>query len=298
MDPIDQLPPDLSAVLSLLLRKGRSYADISRLLGIPEESVRRRAHAALDAISSGPAAPPSSSAASPSSSRSAPFASSAPSARRDVPPSPAAQRHGASSERPRGGGLPRSGGLPRDGGLRDGGPLRSGGSRRAGGILLGGILVVVIVAVVLIANSGGSSHSPTSASTTTGASGTGTSSTGSGSGPQVDKQLDLVSSDPASNAVGVAEIVSEGSKYAFLLSAEHLQPTSDGVVYVAWLYNSPSDAVPLGRAPSVNSDGKLQAVGALPTNATHFHTMLLTRETSTHPKQPGTTVLSGPFSIH
>ena len=55
MDPIDQLPPDQSAVLSLLLRQGRSYADIADLLGIPQSAVRDRAHAALDAIAGGPA---------------------------------------------------------------------------------------------------------------------------------------------------------------------------------------------------------------------------------------------------
>jgi hypothetical protein len=253
MDPIDQLPPDLSAVLSLLLRQGRSYADIARLLGIPEQSVRDRAYAALDAIAAGPI----------------PAGSVEPEARRTPGPS-----HTSASP--------------------TGLAARSVGSRRAGGLLLGAILVAVIVAVVLIANNGGSSHTSSNAASTTSTSG---SSSGAASGPQVDKQLNLASPDPNSNAVGIVEIVSEGSKLAFLLSAEHLPPTTSSSFYAAWLYNSPSDAVALGRAPSVSSNGKLQAVGALPTNATHFHTMLVTRETSTHPKRPGPTVLSGPFSV-
>src|SRR6202521_4163702 len=58
MDPIDQLPPDQSAVLSLLLRQGRSYGDIAALLGIPQGTVRDRAHAALDAIAGDPVEPP------------------------------------------------------------------------------------------------------------------------------------------------------------------------------------------------------------------------------------------------
>ena len=153
---------------------------------------------------------------------------------------------------------------------------------------------MVVVAVVLIANSGSSSHKAAASSTTTSTNATSSKAAG---GPHVDKQLDLTSPDPSSSAVGLVEIVSEGSKRAFLISAEHLAPTSGGFFYVAWLYNSPSDSITLGRAPSVSSSGKLQAVGALPPNAGSFHTMLITRETNTHAKQPGPIVLSGAFSL-
>ena len=56
MTPLDALAPDQRAVLELLLRQGRSYGDLSEMLGIPEETVRERAHAALEHLA--PEAPP------------------------------------------------------------------------------------------------------------------------------------------------------------------------------------------------------------------------------------------------
>src|SRR5918997_5409170 len=47
MSPIRALAPDQRAVLELLLRQGRSYAELSELLGISEDAVRTRAHGAL-----------------------------------------------------------------------------------------------------------------------------------------------------------------------------------------------------------------------------------------------------------
>jgi hypothetical protein len=272
MDPIDRLPPDLSAVLSLLLRQGRSYGEIADMLRIPESAVRDRAHAALDAIAAGGIETPS---ASPPTSVKAPGGTRTPS-----PPPPRARAGSPSRPQP------------------SGGPLsRPSTSRRAGALLLGAIVVVIVVVVILVADGGSGSNSHKAASTgstTTSHSG---SSTTAGE-PHLDKQLNLVSPDPSSKAVGLVEVLSQGSKQAFLVTAEHLPPTGEGFFYAAWLYNSSSEARVLGRAPSVSSNGKLQAVGALPTDAGSFHQMLITRETTTKPSHPGPIVLSGPFSLH
>jgi Sigma-70, region 4 len=48
--PLDSLAPDQRAVLELVVRQGRSYAELADLLGIPEAAVRERAHAALEAL--------------------------------------------------------------------------------------------------------------------------------------------------------------------------------------------------------------------------------------------------------
>ena len=53
MTELDRLPPDQRAVLSLVLDRGKSYAEVAELLGIPENTVRDRAHAALDALADG-----------------------------------------------------------------------------------------------------------------------------------------------------------------------------------------------------------------------------------------------------
>src|SRR5512134_2493789 len=50
MPRLDDLPADQRAVLQLVLRQGRSYADIAATLRLGEDAVRRRAHAGLDAL--------------------------------------------------------------------------------------------------------------------------------------------------------------------------------------------------------------------------------------------------------
>ncbi|MHB8243418.1 MAG: sigma factor-like helix-turn-helix DNA-binding protein, partial [Solirubrobacteraceae bacterium] len=50
MSRLDELPPDQSAALSLLLRQRKSYAEVALLLGIAERAVHDRAHAALTVL--------------------------------------------------------------------------------------------------------------------------------------------------------------------------------------------------------------------------------------------------------
>jgi Sigma-70, region 4 len=262
MTLLDDLPPDQRAVLLLLVQQGKSHAEIAELLGIPERSVRERAQAGLDALAEGPSE--------------APARAGAAEAPRWVGPDP-----GASSSAPRAP-APRS--TPR--GARTP-SSRTGASRRAGALLLIALVAAIVVAVILLTGGGGSSKSASS----------GTSGTSTAAQPHIDKQLKLTSPEPGSNAIGIAEVLSQGKQYAFFVAAEHMPPTS-GFFYAAWLYNSPGDAQVLGRAPSVGSNGRLQAVGALPSNAAHYHQLLITRETATKPTHPGPIVLSGPFSLH
>jgi hypothetical protein len=53
MSAIETLPPDQRAVLQLILKQGRGYADLSGLLRIDEAAVRARAHAGLEALAGG-----------------------------------------------------------------------------------------------------------------------------------------------------------------------------------------------------------------------------------------------------
>jgi hypothetical protein len=54
MSPLETLAPDQRAVLELVLRQGRSYGELSELLGIPERDVRARADAGLRALAGEP----------------------------------------------------------------------------------------------------------------------------------------------------------------------------------------------------------------------------------------------------
>ncbi len=108
--------------------------------------------------------------------------------------------------------------------------------------------------------------------------------------------LPLTPPDTTSKALGLVEVIAEGNEHAFILAAEHLPPTH-GFHYAAWLYNTPTDAYFLGGGTTVGSKGALKAAQALPPNATHYATIILTEEHEERPKQPGPIVLSGPFKL-
>jgi hypothetical protein len=313
MSRLEDLPPDLRAVLSLLLRQRRTYAEIAGMLDIEERAVHDRAHAALAMLDPrrareltasqreqvgeyllGQAAPAERSetlAGMQGSSTVREWAQAlaaelAPLASEPLPEIPAAATAGE-HEPPAATPAARS-------------------SRRGGMVVLGGSAAVVIVAVALIVGVGGGgsggSHpsaattGSSSTATTSSTASTSTSTTAAAGEPKVDATLPLTSPNPAtSKALGVVEVVSRGSVLAFLMVAEHLPPTN-GFRYAAWLYNSPSEALPLGST-QVGSNGILKAAGGLPTDASRYHKIILTEEHSEKPTQPGPIVLSGAFKV-
>ncbi len=288
MPRLEDLPPDLRATLSLLVDRGKSYAQVAELLGIPEQAVRDRAHAALDALAGSPGEAPAPYAAAP--------ATSTP---RD------STRGGGHGQGVRGAAssvTDAAAGLPV--------------SRRGGALLLAGIVVVVIVVVVLLSGGGGGgsgASTGTNASTSTSANGhttsssaksgkssTSSSTTGAkgsttGAKAKVTNQIALTPPESSSKSIGIAEVLAEGSQHAIYVAAEHLPPTH-GFVYVLWLYNSPSNAQAIGKT-TVNSTGRMQAGALLPSSAGNYHQLLLTRESAEAPSQPTHTVLAGAFAL-
>jgi sigma-70-like protein len=327
MSRLDDLPPDQRATLSLLLGKRKTYSEVAALLGIPGRAVHDRAHAALAVLDPRKAreltaerresigeyllgqqasvadrlatrtyldgSAPARAWATAIATEIAPL-SSAPLP--EIPNGTAAAAAGVQD----GADEPEAPSAPATGAGAGARPARPG-SRLGGALLLGGILVAVIVAVILLTSGGGggshaaSSSSGGSASGTTAASGAAAKGS-TGSGPTEDARLTLTSPDPASKAVGVVAILSEGSRQAFYLAAEHLPP-SHGFFYAVWLYNSPTSFLALSKSPAVGSSGTLQGGALLPANAGSFHQMLLTRETSDRPSHPGPIVLSGAFKL-
>ncbi len=175
-------------------------------------------------------------------------------------------------------------------------------SSRLGGalILLVGVVAVVVV-VVLVAGGGSKRHNSTatdthaaSGSTTSAGTSTGTSSTKTAT-PQVVAQINLNPPSGSGSTKGVAFVVKEGTAFGIIIQATGVAPNSHNA-YAAWLSNTPTDSVRLGFVtPGVGKTGALQTGGALPTNAAHYKELLLTLETSSNPKTPGTIVLEGPF---
>ncbi|HEX3691891.1 MAG TPA: sigma factor-like helix-turn-helix DNA-binding protein [Solirubrobacteraceae bacterium] len=284
----DRLPPDQRAVLSLVLDRGKSYAEVATLLSIPETTVRERAHAALDALATAGESPVRSgttavaagsaagSAAEVAADAAQPVRASALGGEPPMSPPPRLPS-------PSGAGQPSGAGRP--------------SSRRGGALLLAGILVVAIV-VAIVLSSGGGGDSKGSSAKTASSTTAGTGSTGAAkASTRIDNKIALTPPEPESKALGEAYVLSDGARHAFYVAAKSLPP-SQGFFYAVWLYNSPSSAAPLGRAPAVSSDGRLEGGGPLPSNAANYAKLIVTRETNTHATHPGSIVLSGSFSLH
>lgn len=325
MSRLDDLPPDQRATLSLLLRTRRTYADVAALLDISERAVHDRAHAALAVL-----APAQARGLTPEqraevgdyllgqragagerlasrtylegSPQARAWASAVAEQLRALSDAPAAQIPHASPAARASSAGPSSPASPSAAPpAAPSSPRRSlpsaPSSRRAGALLLAAIVAIVVVAVVLIVNSGGSSgRAGAGGSASTGSSASAATGTSTARAKE-DRRITLASPDPASKAVGIAEVLSEGSQYAFYLAAEHLPP-SKGFFYAVWLYNSPTSFEALSRAPNVAANGSVQGGALLPKDAGKYHTMLLTRETKANPTSPGPVVLRGAFALH
>ncbi|HEV3229662.1 MAG TPA: hypothetical protein VGY97_09325 [Solirubrobacteraceae bacterium] len=306
MASLDALTPDQRAVLSLILKQGRSYDELAGLLKIEPAHVRERAHAALEAM--GPrdgALPPPDRRAEiadfllsqqPASQRAATRAYLERSA-----PGRAWARVVAAELRPLAdGALPE---IPAEAEEQDeafdalqartvarDGARRS--SRMGGAILLVGMGILVAVVLILVLSGGGGSSSKKAFSQPT-SQPAGTT----GGTPQVLAQVNLVPPRSGSRALGVANVLAQASQRALAIQAQGLTRSTTHSFYAVWLVNSATDVLRLGFAPPVGSDGRLQAVSALPSQASRFHTLVITRETQSSPTRPGPVVLAGRLSL-
>jgi hypothetical protein len=331
MSSIEGLPPDQRAVLELVLRRGRTYDEIAALLSIDRAGVRERALAALDSLGPQTGVPAERRALitdyllgalptrvsddvrehlgdSPSERAWARVVASelgsitsdplpeipvestsraeAPEAAAEPEPEPAPRRPRPRREPPQ---------------RRPKPPREPGSSRTGGAVLLAAGAAVVIAVVLVLVLSGGGSKKHTAAAT-----GSSTSTSGQQSTPKtstaatkVVAQINLKPPTGGTKPVGIAEVLQEKGKTGIAIVAQGLTPNTKKPpdAYAVWLYNSPTDSRILGFvSPSVGSNGRLQTAGGLPTNASHFQKLLVTRESQSNPKAPGTIVLEGPLS--
>jgi hypothetical protein len=369
MSRLDELPPDQRAALSLLLGQSKSYAEVAALLGIGEQAVHDRAHAALAVLAPAQARglspalraevgdyllgqqagagerlrtrtflagseagrawalavttelaplgkaqladiPPPERSPAPPAPPPAPASAAAGAAAAGTPPPPAgpavapapagSRTSGAASPGPAPAAAaepaPSAAGAPAEGAPTKaiaeapapGGPAAPRSSRRGGALLLLGIVVAVLLVVFVIVPlaSSGSHHKNKSATTPS----------KTATGPTVTARVPLRPTNPASHAVGVVDVLSEGSRRAFFVVAEHL-PSTHNFYYALWLYNSPTSFMPLSKSPPIGSSHRLEGGSVLPSNAAQFKEILLTHETASRPKNPGTVVLHGPFKV-
>ncbi|MGI8557987.1 MAG: RNA polymerase sigma factor [Solirubrobacteraceae bacterium] len=313
MGAMVDLPREQRAVLSLVLGKGRSYAQIAELLRIDETAVRERAHAALEELGPRDGTPPppprrvevgdyllSQQGSTEAKATRDYLGGSAvgrawaralatelrPVAEAELPEIP-------QPSTPSSGPPPRSAKQPQAGAATvDRTPSGAAVSRRGGAILLGALAVIAVIVVLLTSGGGGSSGKSSSRkpsrSTTTPAVAT--------------KVLGQVNLTPAANhpsgAAGVATLLQQGTTNGIALQVTGLPATSSKFAYAVWLYNSGTDAERIGFAPAVKSDGKLGAVAPTPPDLGKFRALILTRETNPRASRPGTIVLAGELPKH
>ena len=300
MTTLDSLPADQRAVLSLLLRQGRSYEQIAGMLQISEAAVRERAHGALAAL--GPEAGELS-------------------ARRRAEIGDWLLRQGPEDERteteaflgrseagrawagavagalePLGGdGLPRAPGAETDGATSDRAAAapapRSSGprvSRTGGAVLLAVAALLIAGGVAFALLSGGDDDS--------GGDG-GSSATTTQAQPQVIAQVNLKppSGAPARGALGIVQVVKQNQQQAILVRAQGLpRLPSKNSGYGVWLSSSPSKRVWLGYGNYQADDRTFTATGAVAEDVTGYGEVFVTRQTGEGPKRPGTIYLRGP----
>jgi hypothetical protein len=301
---LDTLPPDLRAVLSLVLARRRSYAEIAELLQIDRAAIQARAHLAADLLAAdGTESLPadarsrivdyllgeqsvsertrtrtllteSSSEREWAAKLAAALAPLADAAVPSIPEGPI--------EQPR---------------LADGRPDTQVAERHAPRPwqLLAALVVATAAGVAaLLLITGTSANKRPLARPAAARSLPAVALPPRGAGAQTLRQVVLAPTAADRGALAVATIVRQGSGLVLALRAHGLRPNS-GDAYAVWLENPPGDARLLGFvSPLVGADGSFSAGVRLPADAGRFHVLAVTRERGAgRPTRPGPTVVSG-----
>ncbi len=329
MSSLDSLPQDQRAVLQLILGQGRSYTQIAELLKMNPASVRERALAALDALGpETPVAPENRGqisdyllgqltdqggidearnllAQSPGERAWARVVASeiAPLAAGGLPEIPTEAEAPPPAAAPARAPTPSAAGAESPPAEDGSAPEPGRRSSRLGGIIVLAVIGVIAVAVVLflVLRSGGGGTGHTAASSTAATSpaasaSSTTTSTSSATPAKVVAQINLTPPHTGSKAVGIAEVLDEGTSQGVAIVAQNVPPnrTKPPNAYAVWLYNSPKDSQILGFVnPGVGANGRLSTAGALPSNAKRYKELIVTVETNAKPKTPGAIILQG-----
>jgi hypothetical protein len=310
MARFDDLPADQKAVLQLVLRQGRTYAEIGGLLKISDAAVQNRALTALDAI--GPAGLEGldedhqddvgdyllgqQSASARATTREY-LETSQPA--RDWARAVAAELRNAAVA---GEDLPE---IPADPAEVDEAFDALHARRRARAdqersSRLGGVLIIVAVLLVVAGGAlvatgviGGGDNGGDNAAATTAAP---TASTTADTTASVEQQINLTPPNGAKKPLGVANLVSQNGQRALAVVGQDLPASGH---YVLWLRNGTKVKF-LGFFPPVTSKGtskgRLQGLVAAPSDLSSYKEMLVTREASSTPKTPTAIVLRGALS--
>jgi Anti-sigma-K factor rskA/Sigma-70, region 4 len=275
----DQLSDEQRAIVELVLKQGKSYGELSEMLGLPETRVRELSRDALVDLAPitarrveedwrgqladyvlGQQAGPEATATRGHLRRSEAARSWARSLldaleqlypNGDVPAIPDGERgsrRGAAAPATAGGAAPRT--LSPEG---------AAAVRRRRLITAGGVGVLILVALLVWPIgllTGGDDEEPSEANA-------GSQQTETGGG-QISTQTQ-----------GTAFITSQGGKTQMVVQAAGLEPSTQDTAYQVWLYNSDRERKSLG-ATATDQQGRLQAIASLPADYQDYRFVDLT----------------------
>jgi Sigma-70, region 4 len=330
---LQSLAPDQRAAVELVLRRGLSYGELADLLGLPEETVRARARAGLEALAPDLPPPPRSGEiadwllgqqAPAHAARTQALAAADPAVRRwaeqvapplrelsgDVPDLdaelPPPREPGTGRRRPlrdapvaseAAAGSDRNGAAAAGGAGEDAAAQPASGlpgrSSRLGGAILIAVAVLVVGGVIAFVLTRGGDDDTASPPSAASAAPTAT--------PTLTGN-DIVLRGPAgSQAVGVMQLFkAKDNSVRFLLVAQGLEPNRGGERYSIWFRKTGGQAQLLGDVKDpVGQDGKLTAAGPGNADVDRFPTWFATYDNvlvtrdAKGARKPGTVVLSG-----
>jgi hypothetical protein len=135
---------------------------------------------------------------------------------------------------------------------------------------------------------------PNQAVSTTGGHGSWTVPGRNQPGPTVIDEINLRPPAGHTGGSGIVQELRQNGQYRITVAASRLPANTKHNAYAVWLYQSPSMSRLLGFVyPSVGTNGQLHTAGQLPPNASHYHEILITLETSQQPPEPSKIVLIG-----
>lgn len=304
MPRLDDLPADRRAVLQLLLKQGKTYRELASLLRIDPETVRTRAHDALERLgpTTGEALHPDDREDVSDYLLGQQTASERAATRRLLERSAAARAWArvVSGELRglAGDGLPE---IPAEqaevdeafGALdaRRQARVRQARGSRLGGVLLlaaVGLAIAFFVVFVVAGSDDGDGNASAGGQQTTATTGTSTTA-------QVLGQVNLnAPAGGASKAIAAVTLVRQGGRAALIFQGQDIPRNRPGDVYALWVTGAGGSAR-VGFVPRVGKSGRLQVSGPVPAgiDLSKYDTMVLSRETTRRPKTPGPVVLTG-----
>jgi hypothetical protein len=294
----DGLAPDQRAALELVLRQGRSYAQLAALLGLPEETIRARARAGVAALAPDLPAPErvaeitdwllgQQSEQHAAHTRELLLTDRAAHAWAMQVAAPLRAAPGGEKVPP----LPtKSNGRPqRVNGSRA--PAPKGGSSRLGGaLIIGAALAVVLGVLVFVFTRGDDEQDPVTQVPTA-----------TPTPDQATRNGILLRGPAGSKAVGMLELVpTDDGNLRFALAAVNVPPNKPGETYSVWFRNEDGKAQLIGDvANPVGKDGELTTAGPSDKDLEQFpqwfatyENVIVTRDEK-GAREPGVVLLSG-----